>query len=46
MTAYQSKFDADGNPMDPNGAGGLSARLVPTTEIAANGYDLNIGKYI
>ncbi|MER5222886.1 type I restriction-modification system subunit M [Streptomyces flaveus] len=46
VTAYQSKFDADGNPVDPNGAGGLSARLVPTAEIVANGYDLNIGRYI
>jgi type I restriction enzyme M protein len=46
VTAYQSKFDADGNPVDPDGAGGLSARLVPTTEIVANGYDLNIGRYI
>ena len=46
MTAYHSKFDADGNPADPDGEGGLAARLVPTTEIAANGYDLNIGRYI
>ncbi|MGI8311837.1 N-6 DNA methylase [Saccharopolyspora hattusasensis] len=46
VTAYQSKFDADGNPVDPNGQDGLSARLVPTTEIVANGYDLNIGRYI
>jgi type I restriction enzyme M protein len=46
VTAYQSKYDADGNPVDPNEAGGLSARLVPTTEIVANGYDLNIGRYI
>ncbi|NUK34087.1 SAM-dependent DNA methyltransferase [Streptomyces lunaelactis] len=46
VTAYHSKFDADGNLVDPDGDGGLAARLVPTTEIAANGYDLNIGRYI
>ena len=46
VTAYHSDFDADGNPVDPDGDGGLAARFVPTTEIAANGYDLNIGRYI
>jgi type I restriction enzyme M protein len=25
---------------------GLATRFVPTTEIAENGYDLNIGRYI
>ncbi|MGC4878556.1 N-6 DNA methylase [Micromonospora sp. DT43] len=46
VTAYHSSFDIDGNPADPDGDGGLAARFVPTTEIAANGYDLNIGRYI
>lgn len=46
VSAYQSKFDSDGNPVDPDGDGGLAARVVPATEIAANGYDLNIGRYI
>ncbi|MFJ8878697.1 N-6 DNA methylase [Streptomyces albidoflavus] len=46
VTAYHSKFDADGNPVDPDGDDGLAARFVPTTEIVANGYDLNIGRYI
>jgi type I restriction enzyme M protein len=46
VTAYQSKFDAEGNPVDPDGEGGLAARFVPTTEIVVNGYDLNIGRYI
>ena len=46
VTAYQSKFDTDGNPADPDGEGGLAARFVPTTEIVANGYDLNISRYI
>lgn len=46
VTSYQSKFDSDGNPADPDGEGGLAARFVPATEIAANGYDLNIGRYI
>lgn len=46
VTAYHSKFDADGNPADPDGEGGLAARFVPATEIVANGYDLKIGSYI
>lgn len=46
VTAYHSKFDADGNPVDPDGEGGLAARFVHATEIVANGYDLNIGRYI
>ena len=46
VTAYHSKFDAEGNLVDPDGEGGLATRLVPTTEIAANGCDLNIGRYI
>lgn len=46
VTTYQSKFDVEGNPVDPDGEGGLAARFVPTTEIAANEYDLNIGRYI
>ncbi|MEU9931674.1 type I restriction-modification system subunit M [Streptomyces anulatus] len=46
VTAYHSSFDSDGNPIDPDGDGGLAARFVPATEIAANRYDLNIGRYI
>ncbi|MFB7614733.1 N-6 DNA methylase [Kitasatospora sp. NPDC056181] len=46
VAAYKSKFDADGNPVDPGGEGALPARFVPTTEIVANEYDLNIGRYI
>ncbi|MFF5945673.1 N-6 DNA methylase, partial [Streptomyces althioticus] len=46
VSAYHSKFDADGNPVDPDGDDALAARFVPTTEIVANGYDLNIGRYI
>ncbi|MFC4144805.1 N-6 DNA methylase [Micromonospora mangrovi] len=46
VTAYRSDFDADGSPVDPDGDGGLAARFVPTAEIVANGYDLNIGRYI
>ncbi|GAA1817415.1 type I restriction-modification system subunit M [Actinomadura chokoriensis] len=46
VTAYHSKLDIDGNPVDPDGEGGLAARFVLTTEIAANGYNLNIGSYI
>ncbi|WP_431932811.1 N-6 DNA methylase [Nonomuraea jabiensis] len=44
VAAYHSKFDAGGNPVDPDG--GLAARFAPLSEIAANGYDLNIGRYI
>ncbi|MEH1014630.1 N-6 DNA methylase [Micromonospora sp. CPCC 206060] len=46
VTTYRSDFDAAGSPVDPDGDDGLAARFVPTTEIAANGYDLNIGRYI
>ncbi|MCK2237404.1 MULTISPECIES: type I restriction-modification system subunit M [unclassified Crossiella] len=46
VTAYHAKFDTDGNPFDPDGDGGLAVRFVPTAEITANGYDLNIGRYI
>ncbi|MET8090782.1 N-6 DNA methylase [Micromonospora sp. NPDC005220] len=46
VTAYHSDFEANGNPVDPDGDGGLAARFVSGTEIAANGYDLNIGRYI
>ncbi|WP_326611663.1 type I restriction-modification system subunit M [Streptomyces scopuliridis] len=46
VTAYHSKFDANGNPVDPDEEGRLTARFVPTTEIVATGYDLNIGRYI
>ncbi|MCT7293881.1 type I restriction-modification system subunit M [Rhodococcus sp. PAE-6] len=46
VKTYHSTFDTDGNPVDPDGEGGLSARFVPLSEIIANGYDLNIGRYI
>ena len=31
---------------DPDGEGGANVRLVPMSEIEANGWDLNIGRYI
>jgi type I restriction enzyme M protein len=46
VTAYHTSFDTDGNPVDPDGDGGLAARFVTITEIAEAGYDLNIGRYI
>ncbi|MFG1642637.1 N-6 DNA methylase [Amycolatopsis sp. NPDC049252] len=46
VTAYHSSFDSEGNPADPDGDGGLAARFVSATEISANGYNLDIGKYI
>ncbi|MFC4949334.1 type I restriction-modification system subunit M [Pseudonocardia sp. GCM10023141] len=45
VTTYHSKFDSAGNAVGADG-GGLAARFAPTMEIAANGYDLNIGRYI
>ena len=38
-TAYRSGADPDGD-------GGAEVRLVPLAEIEANGWDLNIGRYI
>jgi type I restriction enzyme M protein len=46
VAAYQSAFDADGNPADLADATDLPARLVPISEVAANGQDLNIGRYL
>jgi len=46
VTAYRSSFDANGDLVNPAPAGSLSARFVPTAEIVANEYDLNIGRYI
>lgn len=31
---------------DPDGEGGVQVRLVPHSEIAENGWDLNIGRYV
>ncbi len=31
---------------DPDGEGGVAVRLVPHSEIEANGWDLNIGRYL
>ncbi len=39
-------LDAYKSGEDPDGEGGAQVRLVPTEEIAANGFDLNIGRYI
>lgn len=46
VTAYHSAFDADGNPVDPDGHDGLAARFAPLSEIVVNGYDLNIRRYV
>lgn len=46
VAAFQSKFDDEGNQIDPTGASSLAVRFVPVAEIAANEYDLNIGRYI
>lgn len=39
LTAYQTCEDPDGDS-------GINVRLVPATEIADNGFDLNIGRYV
>ena len=39
LTAYETGDD-------PDGEGGVHVRLVPFAEIEANGFDLNIGRYI
>lgn len=46
VITYQSEFNSDSHLLDSHGKGGIAARLVPATEIAANDYDLNIGRYI
>ncbi|MFE9566941.1 N-6 DNA methylase [Streptomyces sp. NPDC006692] len=43
VTAYHSSSDSGGTT---DGHGGIAARFVPTTEIAATEYDLNIGRYV
>jgi type I restriction enzyme M protein len=39
VTAYRSGAD-------PDGEGGAEVRLVPLADIEANGWDLNIGRYV
>ena len=39
ISAYRTGDDADGE-------GGIEVRLVPLDEIKANGFDLNIGRYV
>ncbi|HEY8986192.1 MAG TPA: N-6 DNA methylase [Streptomyces sp.] len=46
VTAYHSSFDTNGNLLNFDEECGLSARFVPTAEIASKAYDLNIGRYI
>jgi type I restriction enzyme M protein len=46
VSAYHSRFDSEGNTAAPDGVGDLTARFASITEIAANGYDLNIGMYV
>lgn len=42
----QAILDAYVSGDDPDGDGGAQVRLVPLAEIEANGWDLNIGRYI
>ncbi|MFF4605766.1 N-6 DNA methylase [Streptomyces sp. NPDC001339] len=46
VSAFNATFDADGAPNGMDRDSGLAARFVPLSEIAANGYDLNISRYI
>ena len=48
MTAEDSQaiLDAYTTGDDPDGDGGVQVRLVPIAEIEANGWDLNIGRYL
>lgn len=48
VTVYHSSFDANGNPVDPDGDGGLISRFVGLDEIRSkeNSYDLHIGRYL
>ena len=42
----QAILDAYNSGDDPDGDGGVQVRLVPISEIEANGWDLNIGRYL
>jgi type I restriction enzyme M protein len=42
----ESVFKAYRNGDDPDDDGGIEVRLVPVDEIKANGFDLNIGRYV
>lgn len=42
----QAILDAYATGEDPDGDGGAEVRLVPLSEIEANGWDLNIGRYL
>ena len=46
VTAYHASFDPDATAADPGASGGPAARFVSMAEIVANGYDLNISRYI
>jgi type I restriction enzyme M protein len=46
VTAYHWSFGAGGSPADHHEETAIAARLVLTSEIVANGYNLNIGNYI
>lgn len=46
VSSYHSEIDVYGNLADPDQDDGFAARFAPITEIVANGYDLNIGRYV
>jgi len=46
VAAYHASFGADGTTDHPDRDGGLTSRFVSTSEIAANGHDLNLSRYI
>ncbi|MFD6729456.1 N-6 DNA methylase, partial [Corynebacterium xerosis] len=46
VAAYHSLLEPDGTVRAHDGSDAPVAQFVPTSEIAANGYDLNISRYI
>lgn len=46
VAAYRSSFGNDGHSLDVNGDSCPAARFAALSEIAANNYDLNVGRYI
>jgi type I restriction enzyme M protein len=46
VTAYRASFGSDGSAVDTEADAGPAARFVSVREIAENGYDLNISRYV
>jgi type I restriction enzyme M protein len=46
VAAYQADSDDEGAMVDLDETAGLAARFVPMVDIVANGYDLNVSRYV